>query len=196
MLLVPTPLILSYYSGLALRSSVEDRTSVWNIALTEYVFMAFEMFVINARARAFPRYYTLHADFDSLIRAVLFRSSNKILDALRYIGLFKFAPCMGTDPFLTTLVIHRCTDTDWTKKTLLEGFVSYGSNSGEVFDLKEEIAPATKCACCASVAPTSDTLPVIPVVYRAGILRVTLVSMRCSYEEYCDVGGDLNETSR
>lgn len=39
-LLVPTPLVLAYYSGVAMRGLATDQTLVWIIARAEFVFMA------------------------------------------------------------------------------------------------------------------------------------------------------------
>lgn len=78
LLFVRTTLILSYCSSLALRGSANDKTPVWAIALTEYVFMAFTMFLTNARDGACPWYYTLNKQCDNLSAGVLFRLSIKI----------------------------------------------------------------------------------------------------------------------
>lgn len=66
LLFVLTSLILSYYSGLALQCSAENRTGICIIAITEYVFMADAMLVINGRDRACPRYYTLNTQLSRL----------------------------------------------------------------------------------------------------------------------------------
>lgn len=66
LLFVPMPLILAYYSGFAIRGSTDDQTRVWTIALTEYVFMAGYMFLINARDGAYLSYYTYNSWFDNL----------------------------------------------------------------------------------------------------------------------------------
>lgn len=81
---MPIPLILYYYSGLALRVSTDDTTCVWGIELTEHVFMACALFLINARYDACLRYYMLNILFDSLTAGVLCRLSDKVLDSLRY----------------------------------------------------------------------------------------------------------------
>lgn len=41
-----------YHSVLTLQRFADDRTGVWTIGLTEYVYMLMAMFVINGRDRA------------------------------------------------------------------------------------------------------------------------------------------------
>lgn len=95
LLFVPTPLILTYYSRLGLRRSTDDQTRMWIVYLTEYVFMSRAMFVVNAEDRACPSYYTWNQRFDNLSDGILFRLLEKILDALRYLGLYKFCSANG-----------------------------------------------------------------------------------------------------
>lgn len=40
LLLVPMPLVLPKYSGMALQRSTKHQTCIWTVSLTEYVFMA------------------------------------------------------------------------------------------------------------------------------------------------------------
>lgn len=51
LLIVLTPLVLFYYSGLAVQGSADDKSCVWTIALTEYVFMAEATLVVRAQTR-------------------------------------------------------------------------------------------------------------------------------------------------
>lgn len=64
--------------------------------------------------------------------SLLFWLPVKILDALRYFGLYKFACRMGTDPVLTALAFHRCGEVDWSKTAVRDGFVAYDFPTGEV----------------------------------------------------------------
>lgn len=98
LLFVPTPLVLPYYIGLALRGSVDDQTSIWTMVLTEYVFMAGAMFVSNAREGTSPSYYTYNPRSNHIGNSLLFLLLPNILDTLKYFGLNNFARCMGTNP--------------------------------------------------------------------------------------------------
>lgn len=53
---VPTPLVLSYNSRLAMRESADYKSRVCTTALTVYVFMARAMLVVSARDERTPRY--------------------------------------------------------------------------------------------------------------------------------------------
>lgn len=55
---VPMPSILTYYSVLEQQVSADDKTSVWSIALTQYVFLTGSMSVINARDGTCASYYS------------------------------------------------------------------------------------------------------------------------------------------
>lgn len=68
--------------------------------------MAAGIFVINDRDRACLMYCTVNARLNNLSEAVLIRLSDKILDALKYFGLYKFALHMGNDPVLTALLLY------------------------------------------------------------------------------------------
>lgn len=67
---------------------------MWTIALTKYVVMPGSMFVVNVRDRACAGYYSLNPRFDNLSGSIPFRLPNKILDALKYFGLYKLASLM------------------------------------------------------------------------------------------------------
>lgn len=71
----------------------------------------------------------------------MLRLSEKIVDELKYFGLYWFAQHMGTNPVRTALVIHRCTEVVWTKTALDDGSVSYEVEAGKKFDLEEEVIP-------------------------------------------------------
>lgn len=76
---VTTSLIMTYYSGLAMRTSVDDKTFLWMRELNEYVFMTGALFVVSDRDGSPPQDYKLNRRFDNLSRAVLFRLSDNIL---------------------------------------------------------------------------------------------------------------------
>lgn len=165
MLLVPTPLILSYYSDLTMHGCADDRNRVGTKALPGSVFMASAMFAINIRDRFCPQYYKLNTRFDILSGCVLFQLSDKSSDTLKYFGSYGCPFYKATDPVLTALAIHLRTEFDWTKKRLQDGFVSYDFKSDKVFDLGEGIVLASTRARGVSVDPISATLPAVSVVY-------------------------------
>lgn len=72
LLLVPTPLILSYFRGFAVRGSAENKNLVWRIVLTEYVSEAAALFVANASSKSTSRYYTLIPSSISLVGTCCF----------------------------------------------------------------------------------------------------------------------------
>lgn len=69
---VPAPLILSYYTGLAVRCSADDKSRVWTVAMMEHVYMVDAMLVVNFKDRSTLRNYTLNPRFDHLSGVVLF----------------------------------------------------------------------------------------------------------------------------
>lgn len=81
-----------------IQGSADDQIRVWTIALTLYVFMTGAMFVVGARDGVCPSHYILKPRFDGLNASILFCLLDKILDALKLSGLYKFALRMGTDP--------------------------------------------------------------------------------------------------
>lgn len=118
LLFVPTPFISSYYGGMSVQASEDDKSRVRTVALGRYVFMAGTVLVASAKDGPPPRYYTVKPRFDPLRVSVLFLLSNMILDALKYFRLHRFAICMGTDPVRTGLAVHRRFEIDWTKTAL------------------------------------------------------------------------------
>lgn len=108
------------------------------IALTKYVFLAGLVFVVNAKDEACISYYTHDPRFDHVNGSLLFRLQLKILDALKYLGLYKVARRMGKDPILTILAFHRCSEVEWGKTNLRDGCVFYEFHTHEVYGLKEE----------------------------------------------------------
>lgn len=127
---------------------------------------------------------------------MLFLLSDKISDALKYCGPYQFALRIGTNAVQIALAIHRWSKMDWTKTTLQDGFESYDFKNADVFYLEEEAVPAVKRARSASVTPLSVNLSAILIVYRSGVTRATLESVRRDYDEYHGVYSGLNETSR
>lgn len=74
--------------------------------MIEHVFMAGAMFAINDKKGACPRYNTYNPQLDHIWGSLLFRLPAKILNVLRYFGLFKFVGRMGTVLFIAALPFH------------------------------------------------------------------------------------------
>lgn len=72
------------------------------------------MLIVNAKNKSCTSYYTLNPSFDHLGGSLSFYSV-EIFDALKYLSLYKPFHRMGTDPVLTALVIHLCSEVDWKK---------------------------------------------------------------------------------
>lgn len=72
-----------YYSGLVMRGSADDQTSVWTITLTEYWFLYGPIFVINASDRTCTSCYDLNSGFRNLSGSVLLRILGRGLDAFK-----------------------------------------------------------------------------------------------------------------
>lgn len=66
--------------------------------------------------------------------------------ALKYFGMYRFTLRMGDDPLWTALVIQRCSEVEWTKMALDDGFVSYDFESAILLELEEEVEAASKRA--------------------------------------------------
>lgn len=72
LLFFPTPLVPEYYTGLVLKRSADDRTRVWTIALTEYIFLTGTVLAISANDRVCAGYYTDNQRFDHVTGSLLF----------------------------------------------------------------------------------------------------------------------------
>lgn len=76
---------------------------MWTIGLTEYVYKSGVMYVINARDKACPSCYISNPWFDNLSGSILFSLPDRILDALKYFGLYNFALRISNDPIVTAV---------------------------------------------------------------------------------------------
>lgn len=116
------------------------------------------MFVINAQDGACPGYYTYNGWVDHIGGSLFFRLPSRILDALKYFGLYKFSSGMGTGPVLTALAFHRCGEVDWEKTVVKDGFVSYDFPTVEVYGLSEETVHEKKRIRGVDGVPTTVTV--------------------------------------
>lgn len=104
---MPTPLVLSYYNGLALQRSADDQTCICMVTLTELVFMAGAKFVTSTRDVVCPSNYTYNSRFDHIFGSLPFRLPPMILVPRSTSAFTGFASRMGTDLALTALEFPR-----------------------------------------------------------------------------------------
>lgn len=88
----------------------------------------------------------------------------KILDALKYFGLYKLSQRIGMEPVLTGMAFHQCSEVDWEKSAVRDGFVSYDFRTGEVDGLDEESILAAERIKSNDGATSSVVFPAIPLV--------------------------------
>lgn len=132
LLFVPTPLVLLYYTRLVLKGSADDKTRLWTVALTEYVFLGGVIFVINIRHRDYASYYAHNPRFDHAGGSLLFGLLLKFIDALEYLGLYRLTQRMDTGPILTIMAFHQCSWGDWERTAVRDGLVLNNFRTAEV----------------------------------------------------------------
>lgn len=98
LLFVTRPPGLSYYIALVVKGSPDDKRRLSTITLTEYVFLADVMVVINATDGACASYCTQKPGIDDVEGSLLFRLPVKYFDPLKYLGSYIFAHRISTDP--------------------------------------------------------------------------------------------------
>lgn len=138
LIFVPAPFALSYYSRLDSQGLADNQTLNLTMALMEDVVMAVVMFVLNAWDRACPSCYTYKTRFDHMESSFLFKLPSKLFDYLKYFGSYKFFSLMETDPVLRAPVYHPCSEVDWDKLVVREGFMSYKFLCGKVYNFGEK----------------------------------------------------------
>lgn len=195
LLLVLVRLVLSLYSGVALCGSAADQTRIWTTALMEFVFMAGEMFIVNANVGDCSTYYSGVLLFYHVSGRLLFRLSATFLDTLMYIGLYTSALRMGTEPVLTALAFMRGTEVDWGKLATKYGFVLYAFESRQVLMLEKESIQVEKGVRCSEGCFTDLTLELVPVFFRADRGRVDITGNRPDYNEYSGLNLNSNPAS-
>lgn len=106
--------------------------------------MASVMFVVHAKDGDGTSYYTDKARFDHIGGSLLFRLLPKLLDGLKYYGLYRFAHRMGTDPVLPAMSFNWCFEVDRGKTVVRNNFVSYDFCTGKFYGLQQKSVPTTK----------------------------------------------------
>lgn len=84
--------------------------------------MAVTTVLVFAKDEATSRYDTLSPRFVQLSGGVLFRLSDKSLDARKYFSIYWSALYVSTDTLRTALTVHRCSEIDWMNTALQYGF--------------------------------------------------------------------------
>lgn len=192
LLFVPTALILSYYSGLALRVSVDDQNHNWTLALTEYVFMA-EGEVCNVRDGACSSYYTYNRRLDNIGGSLLFRFPRKVLYTLKFFCLYKPARRIATDPVSTALAFHMCGEVDCDKTAVSDGILSYDFPTDEANGHSKEVILAKKRVKGVDGVPMTVTPAAVSVAFRADVSHVDFASIKQVYDAHGQREGDGGE---
>lgn len=124
---------------------------------------------------------------------MLFWLPIKILKSLQCLSLYKSAQRIGTDPVLTAMLFHQCSEVDWQKTAVTNGFF-YDFRTGEDYALREESVRVRKCVRGVDSVSTTLTLPAVSVTFRAGVTGAEPTSIRQDYKEYHGYSGDSSET--
>lgn len=69
-----------------MQGSADDRSRVWEMALSEYVFISGTIFLVNARGYSTPRHYTLNFRLDQVCGWLILsmRSNTSVCTCLRF----------------------------------------------------------------------------------------------------------------
>lgn len=89
----------------------------------------------------------------------------KVLDALKYVGWYKSAHRMRTNPILLAVVIHEFSHVNCKKKTVRDGFFSYISPTGGVYGLVEESVQARKFVAKLTVFTRWSPCPLLQLTF-------------------------------
>lgn len=182
------------YSGLALRTAANNKMPVWTIAVTENIFMAGAVFVINARNSVCPSYCAYSYLFDILTGSLLFSLLDKFMAALKYSGIYKFSWRMATNYVSTDLALHRYSEVDWAKTAVRDEYVPYDSQTVKVIGMEVEIVQARMPVRRNKNAPTSVIKPAMPVYFHTSIMQVTFEVLRGDYNKYRGLADEPDET--
>lgn len=96
------------------------------------------LLVINDGDEACHRCYTYDTPFDDIVGGLCFRLCLKIIDALKYFGLYTTARRVGTDRVQTVKMFSRCDDVDREKAAGKERFISYVFPTSDANGLNKE----------------------------------------------------------
>lgn len=96
-----------------------------------------QTFFISAKYGACSSYY-MHAWSDRIVVSLLFRTTVKILNLLKYFDLYKLAHRMDTNLVLKTISFHQNNEVYWKKTVVRDCFVFYKLPSSQVCGLAEE----------------------------------------------------------
>lgn len=102
---------------------------------------------------------------------------------------------MCSDHVLVFLVILHCKEVNRTRMALREGFISNEVESGEMLQLSQKIVPTSNRVRSPSMTIAPVNMLPIPILYRSGISRVTLESVRRNYKENRGVRCNPNAAS-
>lgn len=106
LLFVSSSPVLSYFTGLVLKDSGDDKRRLLTIALADHVFLAGVMFLINPKNGPCASYFPHNPRLDHVGDSLLFLLPVNIIDALKHFHLYKSAQRMGMDPVLAAMASH------------------------------------------------------------------------------------------
>lgn len=100
-------LVLAKYSDVAMRGSADSQTKIWTITITEDMFMAWAIFIVNSRDGASTIYYTGNLQLCHVSVGLPFRLSVGLLNVSAYSVLYKFARRIEGNPVLAALAMEK-----------------------------------------------------------------------------------------
>lgn len=128
-------------------------------------------------------YYTHDVRSAHLGGSLLFHLPVKILDAMKYFGLYKFVHRMGTDPVLTAMTLHRCCEGDREETAVCD--CSFRTTSVRVNCTGGRRAHTSRLVDQKNVALLSIFLPVVcPYVFPQGVQRTSLVDITRDFDRH------------
>lgn len=97
------PLNPVYYSGLLVWISAYHMTSMWTIIRSKYIFIAGTKLISAFKKEAPKSLYNYSTLWNNISYRFLFWTFDRIMYALKYIGLYMFVLWMSNDRVTTTL---------------------------------------------------------------------------------------------
>lgn len=91
---------------------------------------------------------------------------------------------MGTDPDITAMAFHRYGEVDLGRMSVRVWFVSYKCEASGPITLRAGTVPGNEVVKSGDDAPTSLTLPAMPVYFCCGASRIIFETVQRDYNKY------------